>query len=901
MTDNTQVWFAPFRLDVLGELLWHEQERLSLSPKAFAILRYLVEHPGQLVSKAALLDAVWPDTVVGDAVLTVGIAELRKVLGENPRAPRFIETVHRRGYRFIAPLSTTPPVSSRPSSVVGEEQRTEVGSQLDTGHWTLPTRLVGREAEMLRLRECFRKALSGERQVVFVTGEAGSGKTALVETFLDEIRNQAPHQQKAVRSEVMPVLPLQFPSSMVWIGQGQCTELYSAGEAYLPVLDALSRLCRAPGSAEILDTLRQYAPTWLLQMPALLSSTERDLLRQHTYGATRERMLRELADAIAAFAVKGLLVLVFEDLQWSDYATLDFLTTLARRQDPAQLLVIGTYRPGEVLRGRHPLKAIQQELQAHQCCVVLPLAGLTGADIATHLNARFPRHRFPAVFPDVMHQRTNGNPLFLINMLDELQAQTAIVGQDGHWDLTVDVETVAIRTPESIRSLIDQQVERLSSAEQRVLESASVMGVEFAAGAVAAALDAPLPQIEEQCEQLARQGQFLRAADIRELPGGTSTAQYAFVHALYQETMYDRIGAARRMRFHQSIAHWLETVSGDQAVDIAAELAVHCEQGRDYERAVHYLEHAARKAMRRGAAYEAIRHLRAALRLLPTIPKTTRHTERELTLQTLLAPALITAKGYGTVEVEQIYSHVRALAQQVEDSPRVFPVLVGVAAFHVVRGEYRTAHEIATQLLQVAQRERDPGLLIQAHGLMGVVAFYMGDFTAILCLFMSASRECRLQLGLRRPRLGDPVGPIAEGIDVDIRVGGLREPHLDAHRLAGNQRALWAVGQFAIDQLNFEIEAGRSPLIILCRLSVELRFRSPVPSWQKGAAVHVHGLAGDVASVRPGKVSHHGGNLRRLAAPADQRGMRAGGELAPSRTRRARGLCRSARARPGSL
>ena len=715
MTDNTQVWFAPFRLDVLGELLWHEQERLSLSPKAFAILRYLVEHPGQLVSKAALLDAVWPDTVVGDAVLTVGIAELRKVLGENPRAPRFIETVHRRGYRFIAPLSTTPPVSSRPSSVVGEEQRTEVGSQLDTGHWTLPTRLVGREAEMLRLRECFRKALSGERQVVFVTGEAGSGKTALVETFLDEIRNQAHHQQKAVRSEVMPVLPLQFPSSMVWIGQGQCTELYSAGEAYLPVLDALGRLCRAPGSAEILDTLRQYAPTWLLQMPALLSSTERDLLRQHTYGATRERMLRELADAIAAFTVKGLLVLVFEDLQWSDYATLDFLTTLARRQDPAQLLVIGTYRPGEVLRGRHPLKAIQQELQAHQCCVVLPLAGLTGADIATHLNARFPRHRFPAVFPDVMHQRTNGNPLFLINILDELQAQTAIVGQDGHWDLTVDVETVANRTPESIRSLIDQQVERLSSAEQRVLESASVMGVEFAAGAVAAALDAPLPQIEEQCEQLARQGQFLRAADIRELPGGTSTAQYAFVHALYQETMYDRIGAARRMRFHQSIAHWLEIVSGDQAVDIAAELAVHCEQGRDYERAVHYLEHAARKAMRRGAAYEAIRHLRAALRLLPTIPKTIRHTERELTLQTLLAPALITAKGYGTVEVEQIYSHVRALAQQVEDSPRVFPVLVGVAAFHVVRGEYRTAHEIATQLLQVAQREPDPGLLVEAH------------------------------------------------------------------------------------------------------------------------------------------------------------------------------------------
>jgi adenylate cyclase len=199
------------------------------------------------------------------------------------------------------------------------------------------------------------------------------------------------------------------------------------------------------------------------------------------------------------------------------------------------------------------------------------------------------------------------------------------------------------------------------------------------------------------------------------------------------------------MRLHQSIAHWLETVSGDQAVDIAAELAVHYEQGRDYERAVCYLEHAARKAMRRGATYEAIRHLRAALRVLPTIPQTTGHAERELTLHTLLAPVLLTAKGYGTVEVEQIYAHVRALAQQVEDAPRVFPVLIGVAAFHVVRGEYLSAQEIATQLLQVAQREQDPGLLVEAHALMGVVAFYLGEF-------ITAQAQLEQSMALYDPR-----------------------------------------------------------------------------------------------------------------------------------------------------
>ena len=105
------------------------------------------------------------------------------------------------------------------------------------------------------------------------------------------------------------------------------------------------------------------------------------------------------------------------------------------------------------------------------------------------------------------------------------------------------------------------------------------------------------------------------------------------------------------------------------------------------------------------------------------------HSERELTLQTLLAPALMAAKGYGTTEVEQIYDRVLALAQQVEDFPRVFPVLVGVGAFHVVRGKYLTAHEVATQLLRVAESEQDPGLLVEAHAFMGVVAFYRGEFT----------------------------------------------------------------------------------------------------------------------------------------------------------------------------
>lgn len=717
MADTAQVWFAPFRLDVAGELLWHEDERIALSPKAFALLRYLVEHPGQLVSKAVLLDVVWPGTVVGDGVLTVAIAELRKVLGDDPRAPRFIETVHRRGYRFL-PTVTTQPVQS--SEFKGQSAPAPPVSSLKP----LALPVVGRASELAQLRNLFAKAMNSARQVVFVTGEAGSGKTTLIDAFRQRL--EAGDWRLALPSQASSLKSL---ASAVSFAYGECTEHYSAGEAYLPILDALTRLCRRPDGVAILDTLRQHAPTWLLQMPALLSATEREQLRYQGYATTRDRMVRELADAVAAFAATWPLVLVVEDLHWSDYATLDVLSALAHRSEPARLLVIGTYRPAEVLRGQHPLRIMQHELHAHQRCDVLALTGLTVEDIATHLQARFPRHRFPAAFPQVLQQRTNGNPLFLTNMLDELQAQAAIVGQEGQWTLAVDLETLAVRTPATMRALIEQQVERLTGAEQQILEGASIAGVEFTVGAVAAALDIPIPEVEAQCEDLARQGQFLGTADVRAFPSGTVTAQYAFVHAVYQETMYDRVGAARRIRWHQAIAQWLETIAGEQAVDIAAELAVHCERGRNYDRAIHYLEQAARKAMRQGAAYEALRHLRTALRLLQTTPQTYGHNERELTLQTLLAPALMTAKGYGAAELKPLYHRILALAHQVEDVPRVFPVLVGVGAFHTVRGKYRTAHEVAIQLLRVAEREHDPGLLVEAHALMGAVAFYLGEFT----------------------------------------------------------------------------------------------------------------------------------------------------------------------------
>src|SRR5712692_8869631 len=303
MAQESVLVFADVRIDLASECVWRGEQALKFTPTAFALLHYLAAHPGRLLTKDELLDALWPETAVTEGVLTTHVRQIRQALGDEAKVPRYIETVHRRGYRFIAPLTTAPLVSSSKFQVPGRKsagsgQLSVVGRQkLETRDMKPETRLVGRETELAQLHNLLEKALDGEWQIVFVTGEVGIGKTTVVEAFLARLADEHEHEHE------------------LWIGRGQCIEHYGAGEAYLPVLDALGRLCRELEGERLLEVLSQHAPTWLVQMPALLSGAELDALQRKTAGATRERMLRELAEAVGALTAERPLVLWVEDLQ----------------------------------------------------------------------------------------------------------------------------------------------------------------------------------------------------------------------------------------------------------------------------------------------------------------------------------------------------------------------------------------------------------------------------------------------------------------------------------------------------------------------------------------------------------------------------------------------------------
>jgi DNA-binding winged helix-turn-helix (wHTH) protein len=575
MEAERRLAFEGFCLDLATEQLLCGDEVVALTPKAFTVLRRLVEDGGQVVTKQELLRAGWAKTHVSDGVLKVSILEIRRALGDDPAAPRFIETVPRRGYRFIAARTRTAR-SAAPQA---------------------PGDLVGRDGLLAQLEERLARARAGERQLVFLSGEAGIGKTAVLDAFL----------ARAGDPDVL-------------IARGACLEHYGAAEAYLPVLEAFGRLLRQPEADRTIRVLRTHAPTWLVQLPWLEQRGDREALRRELLGVTKERMLREMAEALEVLSSATPVLLVLEDLHWSDYSTLDLLAMLARRQEAARLLVVGTYRSVDVIVARHPLRALIQELRVRRQCDDIALPFLREPHVGAYLAQRFGGHAFKPDRARAVHRRTDGNPLFMVRVVDELIALRVVEAEDGRWRLRRPLDDIARAVPESLRLLVEKQIARLEPQAQRLLEVAAVLGSEFTVASVAAGLATDTLAVEECCDELARQGQFLAASALFTRPDKTQVARYRFTHSLYQSVLIDRVSAARRIRLHQRLGEWLEQTYGAHAGVIDAQMAHHFEEARDYGRAIEHLRRAAERDVRHWAHQEAAARLTRAVALVDHLP-----------------------------------------------------------------------------------------------------------------------------------------------------------------------------------------------------------------------------------------------------------------------------------------
>jgi predicted ATPase/DNA-binding winged helix-turn-helix (wHTH) protein len=704
--------FEDYELDLQRYALRYAGKLVKLEPQVFNVLVYLIQHRDRVVTKEEILEQLWPGRFVSEATLTSRVMAARRAVGDRGREQRLIQTVHGRGYRFIAAVEEHTTDSSMPEAAGPQNSEVHLALMpvpLRTQSSALGTvAVVGRQAELAQLHRWLQQTLRGIRQVVFVTGEAGLGKTTVVEAFLEELAAYG----------------------TLWIARGQCLEHYGTGEAYLPVLEAWGRLFKEPEGQTLVELMARQAPTWMMQMPWLINGAEFEILQRRVLGATRERMLREMAEAIEVLAAQKPLILVLEDLHWSDPSTLDLIGSLARRQEPARLLLLGTYRPAEAMQQNHPLQAIKHELQLHRQCWELSLTYLTEAAVEEYLTTHLPGALLPAGLARLVHQRTSGNPLFMVNVVDYWLAQGVLIERDGQWTLREGPQEAGLGIPDNLRQLIDKQIDQLTPEERRVLEAGSVAGIEFSAAAAAAGLTAEVVHIEEYCEGLARRGQLLQPRGEQTWPDGTVAGSYGFVHALYQEVIYTRLPAARRIQLHRRIGARTELGYGSQARERAAELAVHFEQGRDYQRAVQYRQYAAENALRWNAQLEAILHVTKGLELLQTWSDTPERTQQELNLQIMLGPALIATRGSADPQVEQTYARARTLCQQVGETPQLLPALRGLCRFYRNRGALQTARELGERLDRLAQREAALTPRLEAHETLGNTLFMLGEYAA---------------------------------------------------------------------------------------------------------------------------------------------------------------------------
>ena len=670
--------FGPFQLDRIQGLR-RGMEDIRITPKSLSVLWELASRSGQIVTKKQLFRAVWADTAVSDSALTTCIQELRQALHDDPRRPRFIETLHRRGYRFLAGSPPVPPVEKLP---------------IATG-----VQMIGRQQVISDILKLWSAAERGARQVLLLSGEPGIGKTTVVQQVLTRVTAAG-------------------TARCTW---GQCLQHYGIGEPYQPLLEALMRLCRQPGEAGLVPVLERYAPTWLAQLPALLPPERHATLRRTVAGTTRQRMLRELTDVLEAVTTEGPLVLCLEDLHWSDASTLDWMAAFAQRPEPARVLLIGTLRPQTDASGGHPLSRVVDGLHVKRCCCEIMLTGMSESDVADFVDLRLPSAPGQAQnlrrIAILVHGHTGGNPLFVLNVLEDLVARGLIVEQAGRWALNSDLDETDLGTPDDVRRIIAAQLERLRPAECDLLEIASVAGGAFSATTVAAAAGLAADDVETILNGLARQHRFVRLSGTR----------FEFDHVLYRDVLYQRVPSGRRAKLHREIAVREAASRGERACEIAAELAMHFERSGDIPRAGMYLQQAAENAQSRSAFSEARMHFQRALVLLEKEPAGRERTEREIKLWIGLGAAAMAARGWGTPEAERAYSRARELCRELGESPALFPALWGLWLFYWGRGPLGTAHELAQDLLRLAHSHGEDAAMLQAHHAAWATAFSRGD------------------------------------------------------------------------------------------------------------------------------------------------------------------------------
>jgi DNA-binding SARP family transcriptional activator/predicted ATPase len=623
---------------------------------------------------------------------------------------------------------------------------------------------VAREGELAQLHTFLDRALGGHGQVVLITGEAGSGKTALIQEFTQ--RAQAAHAH-----------PIQDTGDALIVASGNCNAHTGIGDPYLPFREILELLtgdvesrwaagaitkaharllwntlpvtaqALVESGPDLVDTFisgpallarasafTQTGQAWIPQVEELV---QRKSKAPATSSAQQSDLFEQYTRVLAAIARRTPLILVVDDLQWADLGSISLLFHLGRQLSGNRILLLGAYRPEEIALGRdgdrHPLEPVVNEFKRIFGHLSVNMDQAESRQFVEELLDKEP-NRLGSSFREMLLSQTHGHPLFTIELLRGMQERGDLTqDQSGQWveGPALDWETL----PARVEAVVAERISRLDPSLQAALRVASVEGEMFTAEIVARVRGTDEQELLGQLSrELDRKHRLIRAQSIQRVDGQLLSS-YRFRHILTQKYLYGGLDEVERVHLHERVGAVLEALhgtdessTGADIASIAPQLARHFQEAKITAKAIHYLHQAGDRAIQLSAYQEALTHLTTGLELLMTLPDSHERAERELALQQSLGMAWVGPGAYG-IEVKKAYTRARQLCQQLGKTSQLCQVLGQLAVQSFVQADYQRAIELAEEALSLAEQANDPLLVTLGHWYLGFIHFYLGEYT----------------------------------------------------------------------------------------------------------------------------------------------------------------------------
>ena len=588
--------------------------------------------------------------------------------------------------------------------------------------------LIGRHEQSCKFRNMLSAARSGHGSVVAIAGEAGFGKTMLLDSIVAE----------------------GFTTGQRWyIGRGGCSEQLASASTFFVIIDALHNLNRMADDKHVLSLMSRLAPTWYVRIETdeLGQHSQDSSLLMSTRAASIARLNREFLAFLRAVSEQSPTLLILDDLHWADDATFELITYLSSRIVDDRILIAIAYRPSDLKRIRRSFARLLVDMKSKRLCSELQLEPFGTAEIQEALSDTCPGISPDGSMTSVLQAITGGIPLFVVDVIRHLKENNFLTPRGGEWKLSISQDQIVSTLPASISSIVFHRLDELDDTERLLLRIASVQGLEFDSWLIARAMSLDSSQVEERLQIISDRHTLIKLVGERTLrPNNTNpNVRYQFEHALYQQALFKRVGPTHRRRYSLALAEAYIEIGGELSSTTAVNVSILFEQGEDHYRAARYMLLAAQAGMKFCASSVTVEQLNRAQGMLQRQYKNDAGTLEFEILNTLGACHMSLA-GYSSQQAGDAYQHSYDLGHRLDLGSNLATPLWGLWAFHVTRGHSLLAKELAKRTLEAAVDSGTPASKMAAFYAAGITALHGGEFLSARSYFSSGvdlhERDC---------------------------------------------------------------------------------------------------------------------------------------------------------------